>query len=124
MGYGFYFIRDRLTGEERPAGYYVAATCDKRGCESEIDRGLGFCCGDPEDAGCGRYFCQHHLYLVGPNRGCNHRQRRPYGKTRACMVQDTDGVYCCYRTGHPSPHAWADPDNADPPRKVRTDERA
>jgi hypothetical protein len=110
MGYGFYFITDNATGEERPAGYYVEATCDKRGCDAEIDRGMGYCCGEPGsfETGCGRYFCGSHLGLPGPRGGCQHRQSQPWGKTLACMGYDPiRRLYCCRRSGHPGP-CWVD----------------
>ena len=102
MGYAFYFVG------ERAAGYGVLATCDKRGCDAEIDRGLGYLCGDEphgpfdEVAGCGRYFCGDHLGL-----GCHHQQGRSWGETLACMVQDDEGTYCLSRRGHDGLHAWA-----------------
>lgn len=62
MGYGSYILPDG-----REAGYMVDATCDKDGCETEIDRGLGYLCGrfpnghrDDNEPGCGNYFCLEH----------------------------------------------------------------
>jgi hypothetical protein len=59
MGYSYYVLPDG-----REAGYGVEATCDRDGCEEQIDRGLGFLCGQHPDGhrtdgdpGCGRYFC-------------------------------------------------------------------
>lgn len=108
MGYGFYMIGDR------PSGYYVIATCDKRGCDAEIDRGLGFLCGsDPHrpgidvEPGCGRYFCGAHLGWVATRGGCSHRQRRSWGRTLSDLVASEDGsIVCCDRTGHAGKHAW------------------
>lgn len=114
MGYAFYEAVDR------PAGYGVLATCDKRGCEAEIDRGLGYLCGDEPDGhgrstGCGFYFCDEHLGGVGERGGCEHRQRHAWGKTLSCMAEtgerDAWGVsidvqVCLYRTGHDGRHAW------------------
>jgi hypothetical protein len=116
MGYGFY-----INADGRPAGYGVLATCDRRGCAAEIDRGLAYLCGDtphgPLDAapGCGFYFCGDHLAFVGPRGGCGHRQRRAWGRTLACMAadDDTDATFVClYRAGHGGVHAWADPAEA------------
>jgi hypothetical protein len=61
MGYGFYTLQDG-----REAGYMVAAVCDQPGCDAQIDRGLGYLCGDwpgvPDDGdeGCGNYYCEAH----------------------------------------------------------------
>ena len=114
MGYAFYYVGDR------PAGYGVLATCDKRGCENEIDRGLGYLCGtephkwsDAAD-GCGFYFCGDHASYLGLRGGCAHRQRKAWGKTLSCMEQgyaredDTILTYCLYRAGHDGEHAWKD----------------
>jgi hypothetical protein len=123
MGYGFYFVDSAPYGSTRPAGYGVVATCDKRGCAAEIDRGLGYLCGtEPhgpldESPGCGRYFCADHLGWVGPRGGCSHRQSRPYGLTLACMAArltfDPDhpewtqgATYCLFRVDHEGPHAF------------------
>jgi hypothetical protein len=64
MGYAHYVLPDG-----REAGYGVDATCDRDDCEEEIDRGLGFLCGnnpdgwrDDTEPGCGRYFCDRHTY--------------------------------------------------------------
>lgn len=72
----------------RPIGYAILATCDKRGCNAVIDRGLGWCCGymhhSPwsDEPGCGRYFCAKHLGTIGERGGCEHRrQKRAWGKT-------------------------------------------
>jgi hypothetical protein len=115
MGYGFYFIDDGFpTYNRRPAGYMVLATCDKRGCDNEIYRGMGYVCGgEPHDMtsdlpGCGRYFCAEHLGWVGDRGGCTHRRRgKSWGTTLACMEVKTDefgDVYCLNRIGHRCPH--------------------
>lgn len=48
----------------RDIGYGVPAWCDHPGCTAEIDRGLGYVCGNGEvgggDEGCGLYFCGEH----------------------------------------------------------------
>jgi hypothetical protein len=126
MGYGFYFAGGR------PAGYYVIATCDKRGCNAEIDRGLGWLCGDDpgypfeNGHGCQMYFCGKHEGWIDDDGRCSHRrQTRAWGKTLICMeVRETEypgphgGVsiekdYCCRdkRTQH---EHWVDEeDEAD-----------
>lgn len=62
MGYAFYTLPDG-----REAGYGVEATCDKPACETKIDRGLGYLCGenpnghrDESEPGCGNYYCGTH----------------------------------------------------------------
>lgn len=64
MGFAYYVLPDG-----REAGYGVEATCDAEGCETRIDRGLGYLCGDSPDGwrdesepGCGRYFCGAHEF--------------------------------------------------------------
>jgi hypothetical protein len=117
MGYGFYTVSAwdarRPSIGTRPAGYMVLATCDKRGCHEEIDRGLSYLCGDDphgpmDDApGCGRYFCGKHSTFVGPRGGCPHRGKRAWGRTLSCMVSNVDGsIVCLDRAGHDTPHAW------------------
>lgn len=48
----------------RDIGYGVPATCDHPGCTAQIDRGLGYVCGNGEieggDEGCGLFFCGAH----------------------------------------------------------------
>lgn len=63
MGYAQYVLPDG-----REAGYGVTATCDAPACGTQIDRGLGYLCGnepdgwrDPDAPGCGKYFCSDHL---------------------------------------------------------------
>lgn len=63
MGYGYYTLPDG-----REAGYNVATTCDRPDCGHDIDRGLGYLCGDQPDGwraadefGCGNYYCDPHL---------------------------------------------------------------
>jgi len=110
MGYGFYTIGRA----ERPCGYMVIATCDSRGCETVIDRGMGYLCGvHPHDErddepGCGRYYCGAHLGWVGPRGGCSHRRSVPWGRVISDMAPSPDGeLLCLDPTGHEGPHAWA-----------------
>ena len=66
MGYQVYQdSAARDLGVTRWAGYGVPAVCDQPGCETEIDRGLGYRCGDATDDGCGLSFCSSHLYIGG-----------------------------------------------------------
>ncbi|MFJ4192107.1 hypothetical protein [Kitasatospora sp. NPDC089509] len=70
MGYAYYIVT-RSDGQEIEAGYGITATCEQDSCTKQIDRGLDQLCGSepgtPSD-GCGRYFCDGHLYLtVGPD---------------------------------------------------------
>lgn len=58
MGYAVGFRDDRWIG------YGVPAECDRPECTVEIDRGMGYVCGDvwgAEDTeGCGLFFCARH----------------------------------------------------------------
>jgi hypothetical protein len=62
MGYSRY---DTPMG---PAGYGVDDACHEPGCTAPIDRGLAHCCGDGpgrgDEDGCGRWFCERHLFYV------------------------------------------------------------
>lgn len=64
MGYAHYELPDG-----REAGYGVEAECDAASCTTQIDRGLGYLCGqapdgwrDESEPGCGKYFCGEHTY--------------------------------------------------------------
>ena len=51
----------------RPIGYAFEATCDHPGCDTKINRGLSYACGNMHgntDWGCENYFCPEHLMLV------------------------------------------------------------
>jgi hypothetical protein len=57
----------------REIGYGVEATCDKDGCDDQIDRGVDYVCGDMHDGGkygCGRYFCGDHLLFTDAGQLC------------------------------------------------------
>lgn len=60
--------------EGREIGYAVEATCDRPGCDTVIDRGLGHVCGGMhggDEFSCGRYFCGNHLWTANlPNGEC------------------------------------------------------
>lgn len=75
MGYAHYVLADG-----REAGYSVTDTCNEQDCAEQIDRGLGYLCGDSpggDEYGCGGYFCGHHLYS-GPAEIAG-------GQCRRCM---------------------------------------
>lgn len=62
MGWG-----SGLNNEGREVGYLVTATCDVKGCDVVIDRGLGWCCGGldsiafgGDNGRCGGYYCSAH----------------------------------------------------------------
>jgi hypothetical protein len=60
MGYGSYVLPDG-----REAGYMVEDICNEDGCTTEIDRGLGYLCGQTpggDEYGCGGYYCGAHLF--------------------------------------------------------------
>lgn len=60
MGYAIY----QMNG--RDCGYGVPAVCEQPGCDKEIDRGMGYCCGGAPDSeiSCAQYFCGEHLIFV------------------------------------------------------------
>ena len=59
------------TDWNRDIGYGVPAYCDHPECNEEIDRGLGYVCGEKPyggEDGCGLYFCSKHQ--VGAHQNC------------------------------------------------------
>ena len=98
MGYARYTLPDG-----REAGYAVRATCDYSGCRTEIDRGLGYLCGrdpdgfrDPEEFGCGRYFCEKHALDATAAHDC---------PNPPCRTWDDDEDMCCsLARGHDDEH--------------------
>lgn len=57
MGYSIGYDREH----DRDIGYGVPAFCDFPGCHVEINRGMGYICGNyGDDHSCGLYFCSHH----------------------------------------------------------------
>lgn len=95
MGYGAYLLPDG-----REAGYLVEAFCDKAGCVTQIDRGLGYLCGqnpegwrDAGEPGCGNYYCEAHRYG-------DHDCTNP-----TCEAFAAEGNSCCGLVkGHDLPH--------------------
>lgn len=95
MGYGAYLLPDG-----REAGYLVEAFCDKAGCVTKIDRGLGYLCGqnpegwrDAGEPGCGNYYCEAHRYG-------DHDCTNP-----TCEAFAAEGNSCCGLVkGHDLPH--------------------
>ncbi len=88
---------------DREIGYCIMATCDKKGCDNVIDRGLGYVCGTmhgPDDDGCGRYFCGDHLGFVGPRGGCQHRFKEAYGATMCQPMRSGTKVWCACGFDH------------------------
>ena len=62
----------------RDIGYGVPAICDHPGCGKDIDRGLGYVCGDQPrggSQGCGLFFCGDHM---------GYRNARGYGPVQNC----------------------------------------
>lgn len=94
MGYGYYVLPDG-----REAGYGVEAECDRPGCTTKIDRGLGYLCGrnpdghrDAEEPGCGKYFCEAH----SSSHDCTNPE---------CGKFEGDGGGCCGLCAeHDPPH--------------------
>lgn len=53
--------------EGRWIGYGVPTECDHPDCHKKINRGMAYACGgdsisDPDEPGCGLFFCEEHLY--------------------------------------------------------------
>lgn len=98
MGYAHYTLPDG-----REAGYGVEAECDKPGCDTKIDRGLGWLCGEnpdgwrgQDDFGCGNYYCTPHLN----DHDCTNAE---------CGAYSFEGSLFCQRVaGHDEPHRDAD----------------
>lgn len=71
------------------AGYDVDDVCHEDGCSAEIDRGLGYLCGNmpgaPDEFGCGKWFCEEHLYMPPAEVGCHN------GLCNTCILK-YDGV--------------------------------
>lgn len=67
MGYSVYWNEKQA----RWCGYGVPAYCDHPNCTEEIDRGMGYVCGEPlqDEFGCGLYFCAKHRPKVRRPRG-------------------------------------------------------
>ena len=98
----------------REIGYGIIATCDQRGCDTVIDRGLGYCCGPMhggEEGGCGRYFCGTHLGVVGERGGCLHRFKGAYGATMCQSMRDDAGSIWC-ACGYPHHVEWPEEEAA------------
>jgi hypothetical protein len=50
---------------KRDVGYGVPAKCDHPGCAADIDRGLGYICGEEPgggEHGCGLFICSTHTH--------------------------------------------------------------
>lgn len=97
MGYAYYVLPDG-----REAGYGVTALCDADGCKVQIDRGMGYLCGempdgyrDPDEPGCGRYYCgAHEFHHSCPKEECG-----------VYPSDDEESVEPCYLIkGHEGPH--------------------
>lgn len=100
--------------QKREIGYGIEATCDARGCEAVIDRGLGTICGEmhhepwSDEPGCGRYYCEEHRGWVGERGGCQHRGIVAHGRTicQPMRIDSTGEVYCACLEDHPV--VWVD----------------
>lgn len=94
----------------REIGYGIVASCDQKGCNEIIDRGLGYCCGsmhNGDEGGCGRYFCEKHLGgWPGPRGGCIHRFKGAYGQAICQPMWNklTGERWCACGLAHPM--AW------------------
>lgn len=76
----------------REIGYGITATCDKKGCDEVIDRGLSYVCGSMHggEGGCGRYFCYTHQSFP-----CAHRFKGAYGATMCQPMRSDEGKVWC-----------------------------
>jgi hypothetical protein len=125
---GWAFVGTDYYGRE--AGYGIQATCDKRGCNEVIDRGLGYICGDMHhgpfdmEPGCGRFYCEDHRGWVGDRGGCRHRGKKAWSRTKCQLLrrdghwpEDDDVYYCACREwelGGPTGFLW-DPRKGEDP---------
>lgn len=84
MDYGSYeIVAGPLAGEF--GGYGIEAVCGFDGCETVIDRGTAYMCGDNPHGGsedsCGLWFCHEHLHYC-----------EQYGRRCAdCCIDDEEG---------------------------------
>jgi hypothetical protein len=75
---------------KRDIGYGVPTICDHPKCNEEIDRGLGYVCGEDVyggEKGCGLFFCGKHQ--IGKHQRCpqcTYRSLRTY-KPKPDMVE-------------------------------------
>lgn len=70
----------------RDIGYGVPAICDFPGCETAIDRGLGYVCGGEPyggEDGCGLFFCGEHLLIGAKRQQCERcaAEKPPFAPT-------------------------------------------
>jgi hypothetical protein len=82
---------------KRDIGYGVPSICDHPGCTEEINRGLGYVCGEEPyggEKGCGLFFCERH-------RGyrCKHKNLTP--------TPDTS-EWIAWKLTHESWQRWRD----------------
>ena len=102
MGWA-YCGRDKY---DREIGYAIVATCDKKGCDREISRGLDYCCGpmhNGDDGGCGRYYCPDHGSLVDDRGRCQHKGYQAWGKTKCQLLSERVSID---RWFDPKTHRW------------------
>lgn len=89
----------------REIGYGIIATCDKKGCDNVIHRGLDYVCGTMHggEGGCGMYFCYDHQDMWPYSSKCGHRQIHPYGNTMCQPMREDRGkgkLYCACHFDH------------------------
>ncbi len=83
MGYASYTLPDGREG-----GYAVDAECDLDDCTADIDRGLGYLCGQNPGGhpfGCGGYFCSEHLWLGNVDDGNGGVRWSPHYMCEPCV---------------------------------------
>ena len=86
---------------KRDVGYGVPSLCDHPKCMEEIDRGLGYICGDGpygEGGGCGLFFCEEHQI--------NNRCARCRVRRKPFVPKPDLPEWINYKATHPSWVEW------------------
>lgn len=108
MGYGCY------ERGGRDQGYMVPAICDHPDCSAEIDRGIGYACGDDPMENCGLFFCHDHKrHDVDPEAEWADGNRHQFGVCERCAADhpafdpspDTE-YWCAWKMNHESWGGW------------------
>ena len=99
-------------------GYGVPSICEEPSCNKEINRGLAYACGNLYD-GCGRFFCEDHLYLGTPGSiededDADHREVEQYcsrcldGDATPYPLKPERWEWLNHVVRHPSWRQWRD----------------
>lgn len=101
----------------RDIGYGVPAICDHPGCGEEINRGLGYVCGDDVyggDHGCGLFFCVKHKQAAGKRREHKSLCSRCYARKPPFDPTPDTLEWICWKLADESWGQW----RAENPEKV------